>query len=110
MSALVGSLGVYALLIGLLLGVVGSKIGGTRRMLIVAPVLGVAAGLAAFTAYDSSWAVLVACTGLIAGLGFWFGWFTTLLMIPFAATFVFTPVSSARDAVIYGLVLALGTL
>jgi hypothetical protein len=44
--------------IGLLLGVVGSKIGGTHRMLFVAPVIGLAAGLGAFTAYDWSWAAL----------------------------------------------------
>jgi hypothetical protein len=44
MGALVGSLGVSALLIGLTLGVVGSKVGGTYRMLFVAPMLGVAAG------------------------------------------------------------------
>ena len=48
MGALVGSLGVSAVFIGLILGVVGSKIGGTYRMLFVAPVLGVAAGLGAF--------------------------------------------------------------
>ena len=36
MGALVGSLGVLALFIGLVLGVVGSKIGGTHRMVFVA--------------------------------------------------------------------------
>ena len=63
MGALVGSLGVSALFIGLLLGVVGSKIGGTRRMLFVAPVVGVAAGLGAFTAYDWWWVALLAAYG-----------------------------------------------
>jgi hypothetical protein len=58
MGALVGQLGVSAMFIGLLLGVVGSKIGGTHRMLFVAPVIGLAAGLGAFTAYDWSWAAL----------------------------------------------------
>src|SRR5262245_51648016 len=81
-GVLVGTLGVYALIMGLLLGVTGSKVGGTRRMLLVAPVMGVGAGLAAFTAYDWWWAVLVAITGVIAGAGFGFGWFATLLMIP----------------------------
>jgi hypothetical protein len=52
MGALVGRLGVSALFIGLILGVAGSKIGSTYRMLFVAPMLGVAAGLGAFTAYD----------------------------------------------------------
>jgi hypothetical protein len=60
MGALVGRLGVSALFIGLTLGVVGSKIGGTHRMLFVAPMLGVAAGLGAFTAYDWWWAALLA--------------------------------------------------
>jgi hypothetical protein len=50
-GALVGRLGVAAMLTGLVLGVVGSKIGGARRMLYVAPVIGVAAGLGAFSAY-----------------------------------------------------------
>ena len=109
MGALVGALGVSALLIGLILGAVGSKIGGTYRMLFVAPVLGVAAGLGAFTAYDWWWAALLASAGLIAGAGIGFGWFLPLLMIPFAATFV-TPVSSGRDAVIYGVIVAIATL
>jgi hypothetical protein len=109
MGALVGSLGVFALFIGLILGVVGSKIGGTYRMLFVAPMLGVAAGLGAFTAYDWWWAALLASVGVIAGAGIGFGWFAALLMVPYAATFV-TPVSSGRDAVIYGVIVAIGTL
>jgi hypothetical protein len=44
-EALVGTLGVWALLNGLLLGVAGSKIGGTHRMLLIAPAMGVVAGL-----------------------------------------------------------------
>jgi hypothetical protein len=59
MGALVGSLGVSAMFMGLVLGVVGSKIGGTHRMLSVAPLIGVAAGLGAFTAYDWWWAALL---------------------------------------------------
>ena len=51
MGVLVGSLGVSAMFMGLVLGVVGSKIGGTHRMLFVAPAIGVAAGLGALTAY-----------------------------------------------------------
>jgi hypothetical protein len=109
MGALVGSLGVSALLIGLVLGVVGAKIGGTYRMLVVAPMLGVAAGLGAFTAYDWWWAALLASVGVIAGAGIGFGWFAPLLMVPYAATFV-TPVSSGRDAVIYGVIVAMATL
>jgi hypothetical protein len=110
MGVLVGTLGVYALIMGLLLGVTGSKVGGTRRMLLIAPAMGVAAGLAAFTAYDWWWAVLVAITGVIAGAGFRFGWFATLLMIPYASAFLFTPAAAARDAVIYGVIFAMATL
>jgi hypothetical protein len=109
MGALVGSLGVFALLIGLTLGVAGSKIGGTYRMLFVAPMLGVAAGLGAFTAYDWWWAALLASVGVIAGAGIGFGWFAALLMIPYAATFV-TPAASGTDAVIYGVIVAIATL
>jgi len=72
-GALVGSLGVSAMLIGLTLGVVGSKIGGTHRMLFVAPMIGVAAGLGAFTAYDWWWAALLSSVGVIAGAGIRFG-------------------------------------
>jgi Fusaric acid resistance protein-like len=44
-----------------------------------------------------------------AGAGIGFGWFLPLLMVPYAATFV-TPVSSGRDAVIYGVIVAIATL
>jgi len=108
-GALVGSLGVAAMFVGLALGVVGSKIGGTHRMLFVAPMIGVAAGLGAFTAYDWWWVALLASVGVIAGVGIGFGWFLPLLMVPFAATFV-TPVSSGTDAVIYGAIVAIATL
>ena len=103
MGALVGWLGVLALLVGVILGVAGSKLGGTYRMVFVAPMLGVAAGLGAFTAYDWWWAALVASAGVVTGAGFGFGWFGALLMVPFAATFV-PPVSSGTDAVIYGVI------
>src|SRR5262245_20433505 len=103
-----GEFGAAAMLMGLLLGVTGSKIGGTRRMLYVAPVIGVAAGLGAFTAYDQSWVVLLAATGVIAGAGERFGWFPALLMVPYAATFV-TPTSSATNALIYGTITMIGT-
>jgi hypothetical protein len=85
-------LGVSAIFTGLVLGAVGSKIGGARRMVYVAPVIGVAAGLGAFTAYDWWWAALLAAVGAIAGAGIRFGWLPALLMVPYAATFV-TPVS-----------------
>lgn len=107
-GALVGSLGVWAMFIGLTLGVAGSKIGGTHRMLFVAPMIGVAAGLGAFTAYDWWWAALLASVGVIAGAGIRFGWLPALLMVPYAATFV-TPVSSVKDAVIYGVIVATAT-
>jgi MFS family permease len=109
MGALGGSLGVSALFKGLVLGVVGSKIGGTHRMLFVAPLIGVAAGLGAFTAYGWWWVALLAGVGVIAGAGIGFGWFAALLMVPYAATFV-TPVSSGTDAVIYGAIVAIATL
>jgi Fusaric acid resistance protein-like len=109
MGALVGRLGVGALFIGLLLGVVGAKLGGTRRMLYVAPMIGVAAGLGAFTAYDWWWALLLAIVGVVTGAGIRFGWFAPLLMVPYAATFVI-PVSSGTDAAIYGVIVAIATV
>ncbi len=75
----------------------------------LAPVVGLAAGLGAFTAFDWWWAALLAVTGAIAGAGIGFGWFAPLVMLPFAATFV-PALSSARDALIYGVVVAIGTL
>ena len=95
--------------IGIVLGGVGAKLGGTRRMFVLAPLMGLAAGLGAFTAYDWWWAALLAATAAIAGAGIGFGWFAPLLMVPYAATFV-TPLSSARHAVTYGVVVAIGTL
>jgi fusaric acid resistance family protein len=109
MEALVGELGVAAILTGLLLGATGSKLGGTHRMVCVAPVIGVAAGLGAYTAYDWWWVALLAVAGVIAGAGIRFGWLPALLMVPFAATFV-TPVSSVEDALIYGGIVAIGAL
>ncbi|WP_457034366.1 hypothetical protein [Kitasatospora sp. P5_F3] len=41
-----GQLGAQAVFLGVLLGVTGAKIGGTHRMLYLAPVTGAAAGLA----------------------------------------------------------------
>ena len=64
MYAVVGELGVAAMFVGVLLGAVGAKLGGTRRMLYVAPVLGLAAGLGAFTAYDWWWVALLAAAGV----------------------------------------------
>jgi hypothetical protein len=50
MYAVAGELGVAAMFVGVLLGAVGAKLGGTRRMLYVAPAVGLAAGLGAITA------------------------------------------------------------
>ncbi len=45
-GAFVGELGVSAMFTGVVLGAVGAKLGGTHRMLYVAPALGVAGGSA----------------------------------------------------------------
>src|SRR6478609_1895562 len=107
-GALVGELGVSALFTGVVWGAVGAKLAGTRRMVYVTPLVGVAAGLGAYTAYDWWWVALMAATGVLAGAGYRFGWFAPLLMAPYAATFV-TPVSTAQSAVIYGAIVAVGT-
>ena len=106
---LLGDLGSRAMVIGLLLGVLGSKLGGTRRMLYLAPAVGVAAGLASITAYHWSWVVLLAVVGVIAGAGMRFGWFPPLLMLAFAATFP-VATSSASHATAYGAMAAMATL
>ena len=106
---LVGEFGVAAMITGLLLGSVGAKLGGTRRMLYLSPGLGIAAGVGAFTAYHWTWVALLTLVGVIAGAGIRFGWLPATLMIPYATTFV-TQVSTVVDAVIYGVILALGTL
>lgn len=107
-DAVVGKFGGDAMFIGIAFGVIGSKIGGTRRMLYVAPGFAVAAGLGAFTAYHWGWAALLAILGIIAGGGMRWGWLPTLLMLPFAATFA-TRVSSGRDAVAYGAIAGIAT-
>jgi Fusaric acid resistance protein-like len=106
---LIGEFAAYALLVGVLLGGVGAKLGGTHRMLVLTPAMGVVAGLGALTAYDWWWAALLASTGILTGAGIGFGWLAPLLMVPYAATFV-SPAPSARDALIYGVVVAIGTL
>src|SRR5262245_22661050 len=87
-GAVVGELGVSALFIGAVWGVLGAKLGGTRRLAYVTPAVGVVAGLAAYTAYEWWWAALLAATSVVAGTGFRVGWFGTLLIGPYAATFV----------------------
>src|SRR5262249_20461560 len=89
---LLGDLGSRAMVIGLVAGVVGSKLGGTRRMLYLAPAVGVVAGLGAISAYHWSWVVLLAVVAVIAGAGMRVGWLPSLLMLTFAAAF---PVSTA---------------
>src|SRR5262245_12771367 len=97
------------MLLGLIWGFVGSKLGGTRRMLYVSPLVGVAAGLGALTAYDWWWVLVLAVSGVIAGAGMRWGWLPPLLMVPFAATFA-TPVSSGRHAAAYGVITGIATL
>ena len=108
-GVLVGKFGATAMVTGVLLGGVGAKLGGTRRMSYLAPLMGLAAGLGAFTAYDWWWVALLATVGVIAGAGIGFGWFAPLLMVPFAATFV-VPEASARNASVYGLIVGIATL
>jgi MFS family permease len=105
----VGKFAANALFLGLLFGVVGSMVGGTRRMLYLAVPFGVAGGLGAFTVYGWWWVGLLALLGVIAGAGIGFGWLPSLLMLPFAATFA-SRVSSGRDAVAYGIFAGLGLL
>jgi hypothetical protein len=108
-GALVGHFGASAMFLGLLLGALGSKLGGTRRMLYLAPAIGVAAGLGAGTAYGWWWVALLAVLAVVAGGGIRFGWLPPLLMLPLAATFA-TALSSTEDAVIFGAIAAIGTL
>jgi hypothetical protein len=109
MDVLVGGLGADAMFVGLIWGVVGGKVGGTRRMLYVAPLVGVAAGLGAVTAYDWWWVLVLAVSGVVAGAGMRWGWLPPLLMVPFAVTFA-TPVSSGGRAVAYGVIAGIATL
>ena len=107
--ALLGDLGSRAMVLGLLLGVLGSKLGGTRRMLYLTPAVGIISGLGAITAYHWSWVVLLAVVAVIAGAGMRFGWLPSLLMLTFAATFP-VATSSAKDAAAYGAIAAIATL
>ena len=108
LDAFVGQYGANAMVLGVLVGALGSKIGGTRRMLYLAPALGLAAGLGAFTAYDWWWVGLLAASGVVAGAGIGFGWMLPLLMVPLVATFA-SPVSSGQHAVAYGVIAAVAT-
>ena len=85
-----------------------APIGGTHRMLYLAPAIGLAAGLGAFTAYDWWWVGLLALVGVVTGAGIGFGWMRPLLMIPLVAAFA-SPVSSRQHAVAYGVIAAVAT-
>jgi hypothetical protein len=108
LDTLVGHFEAEAMFIGVVFGVLGSVIGGTRRMLYVVPWFALAAGLGAFTAYGWWWPVLLALLGVTAGGGMYWGWGPTLLTLPFAATFA-TRVSSGRDAAVYGVIAGIAT-
>ena len=108
LDAFVAKFCAQAMFIGVVFGVIGSLIGGTRRMLYVVPCFGLAAGLGAFTAYGWWWAVLLSLLGVLAAGGLYWGWLPTLLMLPFAATFA-SRVSSGRDAVAYGVIAGIAT-
>jgi hypothetical protein len=109
LETLVGKFAADAMVLGLLFGVIGSMVGGTRRMVYLAVPFGVAGGLGSFTAYGWWWVGLLAILGVIAGAGIGFGWLPSLLMLPFAATFA-SRVSSGRDAVGYGAFAGIGLL
>src|SRR5262249_26466810 len=93
---LLGALGSRAVVIGLVVGVVGSKLGGTRRMLYLAPAVGVVAGLGAITAYHWSWVVLLALVAAIAGAGVRVGGLPALLVVTLPAA-VPCSAASAQD-------------
>lgn len=109
MDVLVGTFAANAMFLGLIYGVAGGKLGGTRRMASLAPLVGIAAGLGALTAYNWWWVLVIAVSGLVAGAGMRWGWFPPLLMVPVAATFA-APVSSNGDALAYGVIAAIATL
>jgi Fusaric acid resistance protein-like len=108
-GVLVGEQGAAAMISGLLFGVLGSKLGGYRRMMYLAPGVGVAAGLGAFTAYDWGWVALLTVVGVVVGAGIGFGWLPPLLMLAYAGAFAGT-VSSARDAIVYGVIVGIAAL
>ncbi|MGC5225326.1 FUSC family protein [Micromonospora sp. DT81.3] len=105
---LAGPSAANAMVLGVLVGALGSKIGGTRRMLYLAPVIGLAAGLGAVTAYRWWWVGLLAATGVVAGAGIGFGSMLPLLMIPWVATFA-SPAPSGQHAVVYGVIVGVAT-
>jgi hypothetical protein len=109
LDTLVGKFAANAMFLGLLFGVIGSMVGGTRRMVYLAVPFGIAGGLGAFTAYGWWWVGLLAILGGIAGAGIGFGWLPSLLMLPFAATFA-SRVTSGRDALAYGAFAGIGVL
>jgi len=108
LDVLVGSYAANAMLCGIVYGGLGAKLGGTRRMLYIAPVIGLAAGLAAFTAYDWWWVAVLAVAAFVDGVGSRFGWFLPLLMVPWAVAFA-SPVSTGQHAFVYGVITAIGT-
>ena len=108
-DVLVGKFGADAMLTGLLWGFLGSRVGGTGRMLYLTPAIGLAAGLGAFTAYHWWWVALLAILAAVAGAGMRFGWQLPLLMLPFAATFA-TREPSGKNAVVYGVIAGIATL
>ena len=108
LHAFVGPSAANAMVPGVLVGALGSKIGGTRRMLYLASAVGLAAGLGAITAYDWWWVGLLAATGVVTGAGIGFGWMLPLLMIPLVATFA-SPAASGQQSVVYGVIAAVAT-
>ena len=84
--------------IGLMVGVIGSKLGGTRRMLYLAPAVGIAGGTGADHRLPLVVGpVLLAVVAVIAGAGMLFGWLPSLLMLTFAATLPRVATSSGRS-------------
>ena len=88
--------------------VLGSLVGGTRRMLYLAVPFGVAGGLGALTAYGWWW-LRHSHSWATAGPASGSGCYRQLSTLPFAATFA-SQVSSGRHAVAYGVFAGLGLL
>ena len=106
---LLGELGARAVVIGLLLGVLGSKLGGTRRMLYLAPAVGVAEDWGRSPPTTGRGWVAGGAAGSSRARGCGSGGCPSLLMPAFAATFP-VATSSPGQAAAYGAIVGIATL